>query len=280
VRPLINLSTADSSFHRRDTRRAGGSKLGGPKLKPMRPRTLSVPLPAGRFLEAVLEGDPDGTLLVFHHGSPGAAVPFAAFGRAAAKRKIQLVTYSRPGFGDSSRHEGRTIASCADDVEALADHLGADRFITAGWSGGGPHAIACAALLPDRVLAVATVASVAPYDAEGIDWTDGMGEMNQIEYPLAAQDPAALLEWMKPQVNALASIDSTEIVDALRSIISDVDEASMSGELGEVMAASFRRAFPKGRGAGTTMTSPSSRRGDSTSGPLRCPCRCGRAVTT
>ena len=212
----------------------------------MGPLTLSVPLEAGRSLEAVLEGDPDGTLLVFHHGSPGAAVAFPPFDRAAARKGIKVVTYSRPGFGDSTRLEGRTIASCAGDVEALADYLHADRFLTAGWSGGGPHAIACAALLPDRVLAAATVAGVAPYDAEGIAWTHGMGEMNQIEYPLAAQDPAALLEWMKPQVNAMARIDATEIVDALRSIISDVDEASLSGEFGEVMAASFRRAFAHG----------------------------------
>ena len=101
---------------------------------------LMVPLDDGRRLEVVIEGDPDGMLLVFHHGSPGAAVPFAAFDRAAAERGIRLVAYSRPGFGDSTRHRGRTVASCATDVAALADHLGTDQFITLGWSGGGPHA--------------------------------------------------------------------------------------------------------------------------------------------
>ena len=172
------------------------------------PRTLTLALPDGRTLEAVDEGDPDGTLLIFHHGSPGAAVAFEPFDRAAAERGIRLVTLSRAGFGDSSRHEGRSVASAAADAAALADHLGAERFLTMGWSGGGPHALACAALLPERVPAAATIAGVAPYDAEGLAWTDGMGESNQIEYPLAARDPDELLRWMQPQVEALAVVEA------------------------------------------------------------------------
>lgn len=212
----------------------------------MAARSISVPLSDGRSLEAQIEGDQAGTLLVFHHGSPGAAVPFEAFDRAANERGIRLVTYSRPGFGDSSRHEGRAVADCAADVAALADHLGSERFVTIGWSGGGPHAIACAALLPDRVTAAATIAGVAPYDADGLDWTAGMGEDNRIEYPTAARDRAALLEWMRPHVEVMAKIEPDEILAAMRSLISEVDEASISGELGEVLAASFHRAFANG----------------------------------
>lgn len=212
----------------------------------MPPRTIVVELADGRTLEAVSEGDRDGRLLVFHHGSPGAAVPFAPFDRAAAERGIHVVTYSRPGFGGSTRHEGRRVADCASDVAALADHLGAETFLTVGWSGGGPHAIACAALMPDRVAAAATIAGVAPYDAEGLDWTAGMGQDNRIEYPLAASDPAALLEWLRPQVETMATIAPGEIVAAMRSIISAVDEGALSGELGEVVAQSLHRAFENG----------------------------------
>lgn len=212
----------------------------------MSPRGPTIPLDDGRRLEVLIEGDPDGILLVFHHGSPGAAVPFAAFDRAAAERGIRLVTYSRPGFGDSTRQRGRTVASCAADVAALADRLDVDRFVTVGWSGGGPHALVCAALLPDRVLAAATLAGVAPYDAEGLEWTAGMGEGNQIEYPLAARDPDALLEWMRPQVETMANISPQEIVTVLRSIISEVDAESLSGEFGKVVATSFQRAFVNG----------------------------------
>ncbi len=208
--------------------------------------SITVPLADGRTLEALSEGDPEGVLLVFHHGSPGAAVPLPTFDRAAAERGIRLVTYSRPGFGSSSRHEGRAVADCANDVAALADDLGAERFLTAGWSGGGPHALACAALLPGRVLAAATIAGVAPYDAEGLDWTAGMGQDNQIEYPLAAKDPAAHLEWMRPLAQSMATIRAEGIVAELRSLISPVDEASLTGEFGEALAVSFHAAFRTG----------------------------------
>jgi pimeloyl-ACP methyl ester carboxylesterase len=200
----------------------------------------------GRVLEALSEGDPAGLLLVFHHGSPGAAVPFAVFDRAAEQRGIRLVTYSRPGFGGSSRHEGRRIVDCAADVEALADAIGAERFVTVGWSGGGPHALACAARLPERVTAAATIAGVAPYDAEGLDWTTGMGEDNQVEYPLAAKDPVAHLDWLRPQAEEMATVQPEDIVAALRTLISDVDETSLNGELGELLADSFHAAFRDG----------------------------------
>ena len=113
------------------------SRLDRPRSATVRrmSRTFTLALPDGRTLEAVDEGDPDGTLLLFHHGSPGAAVSFEPFDRAAAERGIRLVTLSRAGFGDSSRHEGRSVASAAADAAALADHLGAERFVTMGWSG-------------------------------------------------------------------------------------------------------------------------------------------------
>jgi pimeloyl-ACP methyl ester carboxylesterase len=206
----------------------------------------SVELPDGRQLEAVVQGADEGTLLIFHHGSPGSAQPFEPFHRAAAERGIVVAFPSRAGFGGSSRQEGRTVSSAAADAAALADHLGHKRFLTAGWSGGGPHALACAALLPDRVLAAATIAGVAPFDAEGLEWTAGMGEDNQIEYPLAARDPAGSMEWMRPHAEAFATIESDEIVAELRTIISEVDAAQVTGEFGDVLAATFRGAFRNG----------------------------------
>ena len=210
------------------------------------PRVLTLGLPDGRTLEAVDEGDERGTLLIFHHGSPGAAVPYEPFHRAAAERGVRLVTVSRAGFGGSSRQAGRSVADAAADAAALADHLDAERFLTLGWSGGGPHALACAALLPERVSAAATIAGVAPYDAEGLAWTAGMGEDNRIEYPTAARDPEELLRWMEPHVQDLRVVEPGEIVADLRSIISDVDEGVLDGSLGELLAESFHRAFADG----------------------------------
>ena len=210
------------------------------------PNTLSIPLPDGRTLEAVSEGDEGGTLLIFHHGSPGAAVPFEPFDEAAAARGIRLVTMSRAGFGSSSRHAGRSVSDAAADAAALADHLGAERFLTVGWSGGGPHALACAALLPDRVSAAATIAGVGPFDAEDLDWFEGMGEDNRVEYGIAARDPDELLRWMAPHADALAEVTPDGVVEALRTLISDVDEASLEGPIGVMLAASYHRAFAGG----------------------------------
>jgi pimeloyl-ACP methyl ester carboxylesterase len=210
------------------------------------PRVLTVALPDGRTLEAVEEGVDHGTLLIFHHGSPGAAVPYEPFDRAAAERGIRLVTMSRAGFGGSSRQPGRSVSDAAADAEALADHLGVEGFLTAGWSGGGPHALACAALLPERVRAAATIAGVAPYDAEDLDWTAGMGTDNQIEYPTAARDPDELLRWMEPHVRDLRVVEPGKIVADLRSIISEVDEGALDGPFGAFLAESFHRAFVEG----------------------------------
>jgi pimeloyl-ACP methyl ester carboxylesterase len=207
---------------------------------------ISVPLSDGRILEAVSEGDEGGSLLIFHHGSPGAAVPYEPFDRAAAERGIRLVTMSRAGFGGSSRQAGRSVSHAAADAAAIADHLGAERFLTAGWSGGGPHALACAALLPHRVSAAATIAGVAPYDADGLEWASGMGEDNQVEYPTAARDPDELLRWMEPHVRTLRIVEPGEIVADLRSVISDVDEGALDGPLGALLAESYHRAFVAG----------------------------------
>lgn len=203
-------------------------------------------LPDGRDLQVRVAGPTEGPLLVFHHGSPGAAVPLPALEEAAAARGVRVAILSRPGFGASSRRPGRRVADVAADVAALAERFGAEHLLTVGWSGGGPHALATAALLPERVLAAATIGGVAPFDAEGLDWTEGMGEDNRIEYPLAARDPEGLLRWMEPQVEALRSATAETVAGALRSLVSPTDERALIGGLAEVVAASFRVAFLRG----------------------------------
>jgi pimeloyl-ACP methyl ester carboxylesterase len=221
----------------------GRDEPGGP---PITRGAEELTLFDGRVLEVVVDGPDDGTLLVFHHGSPAAAVRWEALSGVCAEHHLRLAIYSRPGFGESTRHPGRSVASCATDVAQLADHMGAGRFLTAGWSGGGPHALACAALLSERVIAACTIAGVAPWDAGGLNWLEGMGEDNRDEYSIAARDPEELLRWMRPQVRAMESISPDDIVEALRSLISQVDEATLNDTLGDVLARSFHAAFRHG----------------------------------
>jgi pimeloyl-ACP methyl ester carboxylesterase len=119
-------------------------------------------------------GRADAFTVLWHHGSPQTGALLEPLLVAAAARGIRLLSYGRPSYGGSSPQPGRTVASAADDVAQLAEQLGVERFAVMGASGGGPHALACAALLPEQVCATACLASLAPPDAEGLDWFDGM----------------------------------------------------------------------------------------------------------
>jgi pimeloyl-ACP methyl ester carboxylesterase len=125
-------------------------------------------LPDGRRLRVRVSGPPDGLPLIFHHGTPGALTPFRAIERAAHERGLRFVTSSRPGYGDSSRQEGRGVVDVVADTRAVLAAIGAERCVVSGWSGGGPHALACAARL-EQAAAVRLIGSVAPYEADGLD---------------------------------------------------------------------------------------------------------------
>ncbi|MFF0311039.1 alpha/beta fold hydrolase [Streptosporangium sp. NPDC004379] len=131
----------------------------------------------GRVLHVYDTGAPDGGdhLTVFwHHGTPNIGAPPEPLFPAAERLGLRWVSYDRPGYGGSTPLPGRDIASAAACVSAVADALGIGRFAVMGHSGGAPHALACGALLPDRVLGVVGVAGMAPFDAEGLDWFAGM----------------------------------------------------------------------------------------------------------
>ena len=183
---------------------------------------------------------------MFHSGTPSAAVPFAPLVEAAADAGLRLVTWSRPGYGDSGPAPGRTVADVAADTAAVLDELGVGEFVTLGWSGGGPHALACAALLPGRCVAAATLAGVGPYGADGLDWLAGMGEENVEEFSLALRGEDALTPWLREQARALAAVTAEDIARSLGGLVSPVDTASLTGEFAEYLAATFRRAVSTG----------------------------------
>src|SRR4051794_5459944 len=128
----------------------------------------------GRTLQ-VYDSGGTGAVVLWHNGSPHTGAPLTPLLEMAAARGMRLVTYARPGYGSSTPQPGRDVAAAAQDVAALADALGIERFATLGASGGGPHALACAALLPERVSAVATLAGIAPLTDE-FDWWARMAD--------------------------------------------------------------------------------------------------------
>jgi pimeloyl-ACP methyl ester carboxylesterase len=138
-------------------------------------RTFDVDLPDGRVIRAfdTSASAPDAPTVVWHPGSPHTGEPIEPILTAARERGIRLITYARPGYGGSTPNPGRNVASAAEDVAAIADELEMDRFAVLGYSGGGPHALACAARMPGRVAAAAALACVAPFDGDD-GWFDGM----------------------------------------------------------------------------------------------------------
>jgi pimeloyl-ACP methyl ester carboxylesterase len=137
----------------------------------------------------------DARLAVFwQHGTPNTGAPPEPLFQAAAEHGIRWVSHDRPGYGGSTRRPGRDVASVAADVASVADALGIERFAVMGHSGGGAYALACAGLLPERVLAVVCASGLAPLHAEGLDWFAGMASSGAAELRAAASGRAALEE--------------------------------------------------------------------------------------
>ena len=204
-----------------------------------------VMLDDGRRLDVRASGPDGGQPLVFHHGTPGAATPIRAIERAAHERGLRFITTSRPGYGASTRQPGRTVADVVADTQAVLDALGATSCFVAGWSGGGPHALACAARLPGTV-ATLVIAGVAPYGADGIDFMAGMGEDNVIEFSAAVEGEAALRAYLDSTHTQLKDVTVEMIVGSLSSLLPDVDRAVLSDEFGEDMVAAFHEGLRLG----------------------------------
>jgi pimeloyl-ACP methyl ester carboxylesterase len=207
--------------------------------------SFAVRLPDGRALEVSASGPDQGTPLVFHHGTPSDRTQYPPFAEAAA-RGLRLVTYSCPAYGGSSRQPGRVIADCAADTLAIVEQLGAGRFYTAGWSGGGPHALACAALLGDRVLGCATIAGVGPFGAAGLDFLEGMGRDNQEEFGAALAGPSQLQDYLERQAQVLAEVTGEQVAAALGDLVSPVDVGALAGDFAAYLATTFRQAVSTG----------------------------------
>jgi pimeloyl-ACP methyl ester carboxylesterase len=206
----------------------------------------TITLTDGRELEVEVSGPDGGPVLVFHHGTPGGSEQMRAMARAAEARGLRLVTWSRPGYGASTRQAGRSVADVVADTAAVLDHLGAESCLVAGWSGGGPHALACGALLPDRVRGVLCIAGVAPYAAEGLDFLAGMGEDNIEEFGAALEGEHTLRPWLDAQRPEMLELTADAVADSLGNLVPPVDVAVLTGEFAEDLASEFRQALSVG----------------------------------
>lgn len=181
-----------------------------------------VKTPDGRALEVALLGDPANPTVVFHHGTPGAAELVDVFADIAQSRHLCFVTTSRAGYGHSDRNPGRNIARVVADTTAVLDTLGRGRYVSLGWSGGGPHALACAALDAPRCVGAISLAGVAPSTAN-FDWTEGMGPENQEEFALAKEGGPRYEAFVKAQRDVLVEVGPREMVESMGGLLSATD---------------------------------------------------------
>jgi pimeloyl-ACP methyl ester carboxylesterase len=200
----------------------------------------------GRTLDVYADGPDRAVPVLFHNGTPSSGQLYAPFVEATSERGLRMVSFSRAGYGDSTREEGRSVGDVVPDVVAVLDSLDADRCYALGWSGGGPHALASAALLPERVIGAATVGGLAPHDVDGLDWMAGMGRENVAGFSAALADDAGLRTLLEGIAPAFATVTADEVAARLGSLVSEVDRSAISGEAAAWLAEVFRESVRNG----------------------------------
>jgi pimeloyl-ACP methyl ester carboxylesterase len=191
-------------------------------------------------------GRPDGKPVLAHNGTPNSRLIYEPDARLAERQGIRLISYDRPGYGGSTAHPGRTVADCAQDVRAIAATLGIERLAIWGISGGGPHALACAALLPDLVPAVGVLASIAPWGADGLDYFAGMGELNVEEMRLFLEDPVAARAKCERDRLGYLELSAEELRERWTTLLSPADAAVLTGEFAQYVVDCVRSGLAPG----------------------------------
>jgi pimeloyl-ACP methyl ester carboxylesterase len=205
-----------------------------------------VETPDGRVLAVQEAGDPEGKPVLVHMGTPNSRHLYGPNAADAAERGLRLICYDRPGYGGSTPQPGRSHASCAADVRTICAALQIERLGIWGISGGGAHALACAALLPDLAVGVASLAGLAPWGAEGLDWFDGMGQDNVEDFQLYLADPAAARVKVEKDREEMLAASAEDEAKLLKTLLTPTDAAVLSGELADYLVFSSHEGLAPG----------------------------------
>lgn len=185
-------------------------------------------------------------VVIYHHGTPNIGEPPAPLLPLSAEIGVRWVSYDRPGYGGSTPQPGRAVADCAADVRAICAGLGISRLAMWGISGGGPHLLACAALLPGLVTAAASLASLAPSDADGLDWFDGMGQDNVEDFKLQQTDKQAARAKLEEEREQNLAATGEDLAGMLKTLLTPADAAVLTGEFAEYLAWTGREGLAPG----------------------------------
>jgi pimeloyl-ACP methyl ester carboxylesterase len=194
----------------------------------------------GRVLTVREGGDPAGMPVLVHFGTPASSLLYEPNVRDAEAKGIRLFSYDRPGYGGSTRRKDRNVADCVEDVVAVCDALEVDRFCVWGLSGGGPHALATASLLPDRVAAAAALAPVAPFDVEGLDFYEGMGEQNIEEFGATLEGEEPHLAILERDRTEILGASPAQLIEAWTTLLGQADREVLAGPIAAFVLESTR----------------------------------------
>ena len=195
----------------------------------------------GRELEFLDNGINSEKAIIFHHGTPGHASMWTDWLEAAAAQGIRALSYSRAGYGTSDRNPGRSVLSVNGDIAQLLDLKSITMFVSIGWSGGAPHCIANT--FEPRNVGAISLAGVAAYGVDDLDFLEGMGPENHDEFGAALKGEASIDQWMQENVLGMKSVTGEEIREAFGGLIGEADKAVLQGETADHMAASMRSAI-------------------------------------
>jgi pimeloyl-ACP methyl ester carboxylesterase len=205
-----------------------------------------ITLRDSRTLHIYDDGDPDGLVVVEHHGTPGSGLAYAPDVERARERGLRVIGYDRAGYGGSTPKPGREVADIADDIEDVMNELGVERFASLGASGGGPHTLALGALLAGRCVATASIASPTPWEADGIDPMAGMGEQNVEEFGAALEGVDVLEAYLEHEAVSIRAASAEELRDLLATLLPPVDREVWTGDRAVHAKANIDRALEPG----------------------------------
>jgi pimeloyl-ACP methyl ester carboxylesterase len=205
-----------------------------------------VTLRDGRTLHVYDDGDPDGLVVIEHHGTPGSGYTYPPDLELARERGLRVIAYDRAGYGQSTSNPGRVVVDIVPDIEDVLDALGIERCASLGGSGGAPHSLALGARLADRCVAVAVIASPTPWDAEGIDPMAGMGEQNVAEFGAALEGPEALEAFLLPIAAQIRAATPEDLRDLIVTLLPPVDREVLTGDRAVHAKKSIDRAIAPG----------------------------------
>lgn len=196
----------------------------------------------GRSFDYITNGIASDFAILFHHGTPGECTLWGPW--LAEISDVLAIAASRPGYGLSERRKGRTVADDLNDQSELLEFLGVQKFISIGWSGGGPHAINMT--LHPRCVGAITLAGVGEWGHSDLDFLDGMGPENHEEFGAALSGIGAIEEWMRVNAPGFAAVTGADLIAAFGGLIGAADKQALTAEVADHYAASYRRSLSEG----------------------------------